>query len=645
KDSDQNTKKRHDSDVPALKQPQAQTSSSRKTFDTREDPFSSPKQKISPQSEQPIDDVLIPDDVHISDSEDTGVAYLLKFKTRPDWLKPVSKEERPKTPELDWVVPHNDLPKTEKNWANAILNAYKDLKENKLIWKIGDIGSFIKWYYKQIGKSKLSKANLEGLAFKLVIYFHKNSISLQFQMEECHLLLIDQIDLVNPEGDKKRNALSISKLKVAYYPDFGLKELEPLLWIKSEHEYDISAAYDISHWWFKHKEFYITRHSAPSDRRALRSQMKILSVDATEVLFKEDHTIVHKTRAVIYRDRNNQKKMMRESEVHKFSDGTLTRILEKLDHMVKDYVLFKFNPSMEHIIWSEDDKRRIKEFIEVIERRLKIKRIFKSLESFVSGSSTMASAIICLATNQKFNFSKYIFDSMVKHLDSGTKFLMFPRFVQVFVDKQVDGVTKHNAIYVIPSHIKKVFSNMRKVGKDFSGRETPLFPTMLVPAQEEELSEDEALNEENVPAQSSDLPLLRVNTLGKNQGRYDDQEMFDTDVLNDEEVVVETVVTDATTTVVSIDDITLAQALVEIKTSKPKARGIIMQEPSETPTTTTIPISSKFQDRGKGIMVEEPLKMKKKDQISFDEQKAKRLQAEFDEQDKLAEKIRAKDYL
>ncbi|GJT82107.1 hypothetical protein Tco_1056449 [Tanacetum coccineum] len=33
-------------------------------------------------------------------------------------------------------------------------------------------------------------------------------------------------------------------------------------------------------------------------------------------------------------------------------------------------------------------------------------------------SSTMASAIICLATNQKFNFSKYIFESMVKNLDN-----------------------------------------------------------------------------------------------------------------------------------------------------------------------------------------------------------------------------------
>nr|GEW44180.1 synaptobrevin, longin-like domain protein [Tanacetum cinerariifolium] len=42
-------------------------------------------------------------------------------------------------------------------------------------------------------------------------------------------------------------------------------------------------------------------------------------------------------------------------------------------------------------------------------------------------SSTMTSAIICLSTNQKFNFSKYIFESMVKNLDSVTKILMYPR--------------------------------------------------------------------------------------------------------------------------------------------------------------------------------------------------------------------------
>ncbi|GJS57850.1 putative ribonuclease H-like domain-containing protein [Tanacetum coccineum] len=66
-------------------------------------------------------------------------------------------------------------------------------------------------------------------------------------------------------------------------------------------------------------------------------------------------------------------------------------------------------------------------------------------------SSTMASAIICLAANQKFNFSKYIFESMVKNLDNVSgKFLMNPR-----------------------------------LGKGFFGRVTPLFPTMVVQNQQE----------------------------------------------------------------------------------------------------------------------------------------------------------------
>ncbi|GJU67836.1 hypothetical protein Tco_1254095 [Tanacetum coccineum] len=107
--------------------------------------------------------------------------------------------------------------------------------------------------------------------------------------------------------------------------------------------------------------------------------------DASDFLFKEDYTIVSKPRAVIYRDINDQKKMMRETKVHKFSDGTLNRILDKLDHLVKDFKLYEYNPGMEIRIWSEDDRRRSKDFMEVIKRRLKIRRIFSSLESFVGG--------------------------------------------------------------------------------------------------------------------------------------------------------------------------------------------------------------------------------------------------------------------
>ncbi|GKB33642.1 hypothetical protein Tco_0873043 [Tanacetum coccineum] len=72
---------------------------------------------------------------------------------------------------------------------------------------------------------------------------------------------------------------------------------------------------------------------------------------------------------------------------------------------------------------------------------------------------------------------------MVKNLDNAGKFLMYPRFVLVFLDKQLEGMSSHKRIYVTPSHTKKIFGNMKRVGKGFSGRETPLFPTMVVQNQ------------------------------------------------------------------------------------------------------------------------------------------------------------------
>nr|GFA17505.1 hypothetical protein [Tanacetum cinerariifolium] len=99
-------------------------------------------------------------------------------------------------------------------------------------------------------------------------------------------------------------------------------------------------------------------------------------------------------------------------------------------------------------------------------------------------SSTMASVIICLANNQIFNFSKYIFDNMVKHLEGGVKFLMFLRFLQVFMDKQVKGMAKHKVVYVMSSYTKKIFAIMRRQRQGFSGNVTLLFETMMVIAQD-----------------------------------------------------------------------------------------------------------------------------------------------------------------
>ncbi|GJZ54636.1 hypothetical protein Tco_0609521 [Tanacetum coccineum] len=70
-----------------------------------------------------------------------------------------------------------------------------------------------------------------------------------------------------------------------------------------------------------------------------------------------------------------------------------------------------------------------------------------------------------------------------KNLDNVGKLLMYPRFVRVFVNQQLEGMPTHERIYIAPSHTKKIFGNIRRVGKGFSGRETPLFQTMVVQAQ------------------------------------------------------------------------------------------------------------------------------------------------------------------
>ncbi|GJW29837.1 hypothetical protein Tco_0046712 [Tanacetum coccineum] len=95
-------------------------------------------------------------------------------------------------------------------------------------------------------------------------------------------------------------------------------------------------------------------------------------------------------------------------------------------------------------------------------------------------SSNIATAIICLATNRTFNFSKMIFDGMVKNLESKHKFLMYLRFIQVFLNKHKRLLLPHNITYIAPTLTQKLFSNMRRASKGYTGVDTLLFPTMLV---------------------------------------------------------------------------------------------------------------------------------------------------------------------
>ncbi|GKB08740.1 hypothetical protein Tco_0837052, partial [Tanacetum coccineum] len=68
--------------------------------------------------------------------------------------------------------------------------------------------------------------------------------------------------------------------------------------------------------------------------------------DATGYEFKHDYTIIESPRAVVFPVDNNDQKIMRFNEIYKFSDGTLTRIMEALDYRVKEFKVKRLNPGM-----------------------------------------------------------------------------------------------------------------------------------------------------------------------------------------------------------------------------------------------------------------------------------------------------------
>ncbi|GJZ50885.1 hypothetical protein Tco_0605400 [Tanacetum coccineum] len=177
---------------------------------------------------------------------------------------------------------------------------------------------------------------------------------------------------------------------------------------------------------------------------------------------------------------------------------------------------------------------------------------------------------------------------------------------------------------------------------------------------EESLGED-ASKQGRINAIDADEDITLVND-------QDDADMFDVNTLTGDEALAEQEV--ATKDVnLTVDEVTLAQALAALKSVKNQAnvieepsvpvsaasikdsaatttttatnprKGIVINELGTSTTKTTIssqPSQEKVQDKGIEKMIEPEKPLKKKDQIRCDEQEAIRLQVEFDEEERLA---------
>nr|GFA24619.1 hypothetical protein [Tanacetum cinerariifolium] len=236
-------------------------------------------------------------------------------------------------------------------------------------------------------------------------------------------------------------------------------------------------------------------------------------------------------------------------------------------------------------------------------------------------------------------------------------------------------MARNKEMYIISSHIKKIFANMRRIGAGFSGAITPFFDTMMIQAAEdigdtpvESVKHPLLINHllqspkrntsqggnRGRSLQEQVLDLQKAKDAQAKEGRTKDDEMFEVDDLAREEVVMDTTavttavdkVSVAPTTDVTKDEITMAQALAALKSTKPK---VVIQEQevsttipvAATKVTTTvqtprakgivfheqkqshIPIVSSSKDKGKAKMIEPEVPIKKKDQIRIDEEYAR----------------------
>ncbi|GJS47521.1 putative ribonuclease H-like domain-containing protein [Tanacetum coccineum] len=174
-------------------------------------------------------------------------------------------------------------------------------------------------------------------------------------------------------------------------------------------------------------------------------------------------------------------------------------------------------------------------------------------------SSIMASAIIYLAINQNFNFSKYIFESMVKNLDNADEAVN-----EDMDDSLVRDATTATSLDAEHDREKKGGSRTYKLKRLYKvGRST-----RVISSDEASLGDQEDASKQGRKINDIDKDV-DITLVGKTHGRYGDEEMFNTSVLNGDEVLAELKVTIKDVNL-SVDEVTLAQELAALKSAKNK---------------------------------------------------------------------------
>nr|GEW63668.1 hypothetical protein [Tanacetum cinerariifolium] len=225
-------------------------------------------------------------------------------------------------------------------------------------------------------------------------------------------------------------------------------------------------------------------------------------------------------------------------------------------------------------------------------------------------SSTMASADICLSTGRKFNFSKYIFESL-EALDACAA---LTRRVEHL---EHDKVTQALEITKLKIRVKKLERANKK-------------------AEDAQVASDEQVKGRQAEIYQIDMDhALKVLSMLEDEPEVQEVvEVVTTAKLITEVVAAVSKSVTATSTTISaaepqVPAATITDAPVRVvDASTRKRKGVVIRDPEEE-STVIIPAETKSKDKGKGIMVEEPKHMKKKQQVEMGEEYARKLHEEL----------------
>nr|GEW80143.1 xylulose kinase-1 [Tanacetum cinerariifolium] len=164
-----------------------------------------------------------------------------------------------------------------------------------------------------------------------------------------------------------------------------------------------------------------------------------------------------------------------------------------------------------------------------------------------------------------------------------------------------------------PQNLHSIRLSSRRVGKGFLGVEMPLFEGMLVAGEPEEQGDAEEVKKVERANKVKGLKLRRLKKVGTSQRIKSSDDTDMEDASNQGRMIDEL---DRDTCVALMDD----------EGAEKKEEDA--QDPEEE-STTIIPDETKSKDKGKGIMVEEPKPIKKRQQVEMDEEYARKLHEEL----------------